>query len=922
MTRFGPESFAMLGPLLDQALDLPEAERSEWLAALRRGRPAVAVELERLLSGETELEARRFLAGSPGVTLLEAAAPAGARVGPYVLVRPLGRGGMGSVWLGRRVDGRYDAEVAVKLLSYALPSQAGAERFRREGSTLARLTHPNIGRLIDAGISGSGHAYLVLEYVDGTRLDLFCDEQRLTPQARLSLFLQLLAAVAHAHANLIVHRDIKPSNVLVTRSGQVKLLDFGIAKLLEGPGSEELTALTREGGLPFTPEYAAPEQVTGGPITTATDVYALGVVLYRLLAGRHPTGPGLETTAQHLRATLEVEPPRLSSQVTDAAQRGSTPERLRRLYAGDLDNILAKALQKDPARRYPSVTEFAEDIERHLRHEPVLARNAPLAYRMRKFVRRHRTAAAAGAVVMAALLAATVVTSSQMLEAQRQRDEARQQRDRALYQEERAAASSGFMDYLLENISTSGKTYTTTGLLDQARALLEEDYREDPRFVARMMVDLSVHYYRLRERSRQYGLLERADQLARRVGDPETVAHANCWLGMTRAFDGDVAMARQHIEQAERALAQVVVPPLAVQIRCLHARSNLARRTGQVDSALGYARAAVRLSEAAGDSGSYRHQAVLNELSGALGTAGRFREALAANRRSIALLERTGHGSTGTMTVELYNEAVFLNALGEKAEADARLARAIRLAAAMEVDGRVPTYMASLAGELAGELGRPDSAVASLQRARSIARGHRDRAGEAQALGNLVEVLIAQGRLAEARRHEDALRALLPGSRRDALTVLDARLALAQGEWGEGSALLAGYLARPGNPRRNAPLHLPGLITLAADAALHDGRPAVADSLAAEGLRVAARQGHDASRSAVVGDALVVRARARLAQGDVAAARALLASALAPLASGYGPDHARVRESRALADSLGARVAGRTAAGASVVRSP
>ena len=899
------DSFAVLGPLLDQALDLSDAERPEWLAALRRDRPAEAAALETLLGGETELEARGFLSGSPGAVLLGTAPPAGARIGPYVLVRPLGQGGMGSVWLGRRNDGRYDAEVAIKLLSYSLPNRAGAERFRREGSALGRLTHPNIGRLIDAGIADSGHAYLVLEYIDGTRLDHFCDEQRLSPQARLSLFLQLLAAVAHAHANLIVHRDIKPSNVLVTRSGHVKLLDFGIAKLLEGPGSEELTALTREGGLPFTPEYAAPEQVTGEPITTATDVYALGVVLYRLLAGRHPTGPGLETTAQHLRATLDVEPPRLSSAVTDAAARGNTAERLRRLYAGDLDNILAKALQKDPSRRYPSVTELAEDIERHLRHEPVLARNAPLGYRVRKFVRRHRTAAAAGAVVVAALLAATVVTSSQMLEAQRQRDEARQQRDRALYQEERAAASSGFMDYLLQTISTSGKAYTTTGLLDQARALLEQDYREDPRFVARMMVDLSAHYYRLRERSRQYGLLERADQLARQVDDPETVAHADCWIGMTRAFDGDVAVAREYIERAERALAQVADPPLAVRIRCLHARSNLARRTGQADSALGFARSAVSLSEAAGDSGTYRHQAVLNELAGALGSAGRFREALAANRQSIALLERTGHGSTGTMAVELYNEAVFLNALGEKADADTRLARAIRLAMAMDADGRVPTYMASLAGELAAELGRPDSAVAALMHARSAARGYRDRAGEAQALGNLIEVLIGRRRLAEAGEYEDALRKLLPANRREPLLVLDARLALARGEWAEGGRLLAGYLNGPDNARQPAPMHLPELMTLAATAALREGRAAVADSIAVEAQQVAEAQGHDASRSAVVGEALAVRARARLAQGDSASARALLASALIPLSTGYGADNSRVRESRALADSLG-----------------
>ena len=204
---------------------------------------------------------------------------------------------MGSVWLARRSDGRFEGLVAVKLLNVSLIGRAGEERFRREGSILARLTHPNIARLTDAGVSTSGQPYIVLEYVDGERIDQYCDARRLGVEQRLRLFLDVCAAVARAHANLVVHRDIKPSNVLVAKDGQVKLLDFGIAKLIEEEtGSGEASALTREGGRALTPEFAAPEQLTGGAVTTATDVHALGTLLYLLLAGQHPGGRGAHVT--------------------------------------------------------------------------------------------------------------------------------------------------------------------------------------------------------------------------------------------------------------------------------------------------------------------------------------------------------------------------------------------------------------------------------------------------------------------------------------------------------------------------------------------------------------------------------------------------------------------------------------------------
>lgn len=336
-------------------------------------------------------------------------------IGPYRLVHKLGQGGMGQVWLAERSDGRFERKAAVKFLNVALMGQVGEDRFKREGAILGRFSHPNIAELLDAGVSSSGQPYIVLEYVEGKPIDRYCDQGALDVKARISLFLDVLGAVAHAHANLIVHRDIKPSNVLVNKDGHVKLLDFGIAKLLEEEGQENgATLLTREGESPLTPEYAAPEQVTGAPVTTATDVYALGVVLYQLLCGQHPAGRGVHTPASLVKAIVDTEPPRLSDVVTptrantkgdatNAAQRSTTPEKLSRLLHGDLETIVAKALKKIPQERYASVTALADDLRRYLKHEPISARPDTLAYRAVKFVRRNRAVVALAGVALLAL---------------------------------------------------------------------------------------------------------------------------------------------------------------------------------------------------------------------------------------------------------------------------------------------------------------------------------------------------------------------------------------------------------------------------------------------------------------------------------------------------------------------------------------
>ncbi|HEU4632073.1 MAG TPA: serine/threonine-protein kinase [Gemmatimonadaceae bacterium] len=358
-----------LQPLLDEALELSDAERPAWLAEVSARTPDLAADLQTLLSGEATADRLGFLAQPPAPTL------EGMELGGYTIEGLLGHGGMGSVWLARRTDGRFEGRAAIKLLNLALLTTAGQARFRREGSVLARLAHPGIARLLDAGVGPGGQPYLVLEYVDGRRIDEYVRERALAPEGCVRLVLGVLDAVAHAHANLVVHRDLKPSNILVTADGTPKLLDFGIAKLLDA--DDERASVTVEGARAFTPEFAAPEQVRGEAVTTATDVYALGVLLYLLLAAHLPaaaSAPG---------GTLD-------------APRDPAP-----LGLGDLDAVLARALRAEPAARYQSVAALADDLRRWLRHEPVSARRGSLAYRARKFVRRHRAGlAAAGAVAL------------------------------------------------------------------------------------------------------------------------------------------------------------------------------------------------------------------------------------------------------------------------------------------------------------------------------------------------------------------------------------------------------------------------------------------------------------------------------------------------------------------------------------------
>src|SRR5579871_20393 len=326
--------------------------------------------------------------------------PQRAAFGEYRIDRELGQGGMGTVYLAHRADGQFEQQVALKVVSAHLRSQFFEERFRTERQILAQLNHPNITRLLDGGVSADGDPYLVMEYVDGLPIHQYCDARRLPVADRIRLLLPICAAVEYAHRNLVVHRDLKPGNIFITREGVPKLLDFGTAKLLQTEGTDH----TNRYGM-MTPRYASPEQLRGEPITTAADVFSLGVLLYELAAGAWPFGDPASPITGLERAAKEMEPARPSSVITEEAAhlRSESKTKLRRSLEGDLSSILNKAIASDPRRRYTSVEHFSADLQRYLRGEPVLARRQTMFYRGLRFAQRNRWRLAAGLVVTAGL---------------------------------------------------------------------------------------------------------------------------------------------------------------------------------------------------------------------------------------------------------------------------------------------------------------------------------------------------------------------------------------------------------------------------------------------------------------------------------------------------------------------------------------
>jgi serine/threonine protein kinase/tetratricopeptide (TPR) repeat protein len=466
--------------LFHAALDRDRAERASFLDSACGADSGLRAEVESLVENH---ERETTFMKSPAAADMAQPEPGweGRRLGPYRVVKELGRGGMGAVFLAVRDDDVFKKRVAVKVIKRGMDSDAIVKRFTRERQILANLDHPNIARLLDGGTTPHGLPYFVMEHIEGHALDDHCDLRRLSTGDRLALFRSICSAVQFAHQNLIVHRDIKPGNILVTADGVPKLLDFGIAKIVGGEAAFGVIDATATAERLLTPEYASPEQVRGEPVTTATDVYSLGVVLYELLTGHLPYRLKSRGFIEVARTICEVEPEKPSSAITRVEERAgrngtvvrvtpesvgrardATPQKLKRRLTGDLDTIVLKAMRKEPQRRYLSVEQLSEDVRRHLDGLPVLARDDTFAYRAAKFARRHRVGLAAAGVVLVSLVGGLGAAAWQ----------AKVARDHKALAER--AANSMVFELAAGLERTVGPTESRLGLLAQAAQLFDD----------------------------------------------------------------------------------------------------------------------------------------------------------------------------------------------------------------------------------------------------------------------------------------------------------------------------------------------------------------------------------------------------------------------------------------------------------------
>lgn len=516
MSRFD-ERWSDIDPILSAALELPAGERAAYVARACASDAELQALVEALLAQSTH-GAPAAVDGPLWDTLASDVTEVGA-IDRYRLVEEIGRGGMSIVYKAERTDGAFDAPVALKLATIGALDVAGRARFERERRLLAELRHPNIAHILDGGETSLGQPYLVMELVDGEPIDVYADRQKLTIDARLALFTDVARAVQHAHRNLIVHRDIKPSNVLVDREGRAKLLDFGIAALVDDPDG----TVTHTHIRPMTPAFASPEQLRGETVTTVSDVYQLGHLLYRLLTGCPPYRADTHDTDSWRRAITETDPARPSDVVARdavrerlapegagvadiARDRGTTPSKLARALRGDLETIVLKSLRKEPDRRYDSALQLAEDIERFREGLPVRAQPDTAGYRLRKFVARNRTAVGASLLLALLLVAFAVTVTIQAGRISRERDRAQRE----------AATAAGVTNFLLdifeESAPVQGSTVDVRALdvVDRAAERIDVDLTDEPIVRARVMAAIGGLFNRFGVEARGRPLLSEA----------------------------------------------------------------------------------------------------------------------------------------------------------------------------------------------------------------------------------------------------------------------------------------------------------------------------------------------------------------------------------------------------------------------------
>jgi len=604
-----------LKQLFSQALELAPEARSRFAASSCGSDSNLLMSLERLLQGDSVEDT--FLEPLPEFEVDSVRDAVPERIAAYRIVRRISSGGMGDILLGVRADEQFEKRVAIKVLKRGLDTQGLLERFALERRTLASLEHPNIARLLDAGGLPDGRPYLVMEYVDGRPIDAFCEEEEIDIRGRLEIFLAVCGAVQSAHSRLVVHRDLKPANILVADDGSVKLLDFGVAKLLH---SEDSLSTEPGSESPMTLGYASPEQIAGEPITTSTDVYSLGVILYRLLTGAVP----LESDSQvELRRIVREELPELPS---SRVRRGGHRSRLQ-VLRGDLDNIMMMALRKEPERRYSSANDLALDIRRYLSGFPVVSRPPTLLYRLGKFSKRNRVPLVAGVVVVLALITAVVVSVKQARAAVL----ARTQAESAL---EHAQEVTSFLQVMLKsaNPAERGRDVRVRDVLDTASVQLGEQFEDRPLLEASLRTTLGKTYLALGALNESQRELERALALNERIlgeAAPSSVA-ARIDLGGAQYAAGKHEQAIDGFERALDVRTELEGSDSPGVAQVLNDLAVATRSTGDYLAAASLHRRALAIRRQLGEGYELDVAQSLNNLSNCLRLQGELEQARAA----------------------------------------------------------------------------------------------------------------------------------------------------------------------------------------------------------------------------------------------------------------------------------------------------
>jgi serine/threonine-protein kinase len=886
-TNIDKARWVVLSPLLDELLGLDSDARANRVAQIRREDRALGDDLSALLAQQAEIEREGFLEGSVPRPAPEPSL-AGQVVGSYTLDRLLGQGGMGTVWLAHRSDGRYQARVAVKLLNLAFLGPGGVERFRREGSALGRLTDPNIARLIDAGVTHTGQPYLVLDYVEGETITRWCESRALEVKSRVRLFLDVLAAVAHAHSKLILHRDLKPSNILVTSEGQVKLVDFGIAKLLDdGSGAEPMAGLTQLAGQAFTPEYAAPEQLLGGEVTSATDVYALGVLLYVLLTGKHPHVGDETTPLDRMRAIVDTDPARPSTagrSSDDAKHRSGVSPQHARALRGDLDNIVLKALKKSPAERYHTAEAFSDDLRRYLNHEPVSARADSFSYRAGKFVARNKLAVAAAAIVLLTIVAAAVVSIRQAVEATRQRD-------RALSLAGRNEAVLGFVSDMLMEVAPADQPIRVADLLERSREMLLNE-GDLPEHRAAILNLLATYYLSNGKPGQADPLLGRAIELTKSTADLELRAIVLCEGAYAASLLGRPEEAGKLIEEGlllSRSDANAAV-------HCLRDRAFIAQNTNDQKAALDYALQAQKRLHESGAAKPDLEAQLLADIAAAYYLDGNNAAAERYYKEALDQMAKMGRAESPSVFFLRNNWGLASFSAGDTRRALEQYDEALRIAVQKSVEGKPPPYLLHNRAAALSALARYPEAL----KAYDVALEAATEAGNATVrLGALAGRANTYALMGDVSRAESELAIItpevgktIPAESSPAMTIglVQARVDAARGRLPEAITRLT-QIVEFFDSRHMAVAPVVRVLIFRADVYLKQGNESAAIADAQRALKISRALEGDKPYSSLTGQSLLVLARIQDSRGQHMAAQAAAKEALPHLTEALGPEH-------------------------------